>query len=107
MKERQVFEPHTIPDLWENYQATLNLGVEGKPYINEHDFILIHDKEVLADGDHECQANDIFNYGGCLFPVIRVEKQDDELYYYIVDDGDHEITVVDSDIKMVYKRIPS
>ena len=107
IKPRPVYEPHTIPDLWESYQATLNLGVGGKPYINEHDFILIHDKTVLADADHECQGNDIFNYGGCLFPVIRVEKQDDDLYYYIVNDGDKEIVAVDSDIKMVYKRIPN
>ena len=41
IKPRPVYEPHTIPELWESYQATLNLGVEGKPYINEHDFILI------------------------------------------------------------------
>lgn len=100
--KNKVYEPFTIADLWHSYQIQLNLSGEGIPYINKGDKVILKSKEELK----ELETSDIvLNYAGCLFTVTGIMKIDDDLYGWVVNDGQRDFTLYDSDIETVYKEI--
>ena len=100
--ENKVYEPFTIAYLWHNYQTQLNLSGEATPYIDKGDMVVLKSKEELE----EIGTSDIvLNYAGCLFTVVGIMKIDDDLYGWVVNDGQRDFTLYDSDIKTVYRKI--
>ena len=95
--------PNTIPQLWNKYQENLQNGIN-KPYIEIGDLLLIHDREVLTDLDHNVTSEQILKIANCLMSVLEVKQADIDFWEYIVENDNKKITIVDSDIRLIYKK---
>lgn len=94
---------NTIPRLWNEYQKNLQNGIN-EPYIKVGDLLLIHDKEILTDLDHEVVSEKILRNANKLMQVKEVKAVDTDFFEYIVEYDNEKITIVDSDIRLVYKK---